>query len=358
VAPGPVKAAVPVPTEPKLPPFSPDAPKAPQAPTTPSTEKFPAPEPPAAGDAMFASASAREHFRRMEVEKAAVQAAKDEATKKAAELASELEKLKTQTVELEKFEEIRQQNEELRKHVAAASVMMDPAFRKHFGAKEKEIAANVVEYAGDELGGQLVEVLKMPKSREKTKAFETILAGSELTPVRQQIVAQCLADSDRLYAEKKAALDNAEEALKVRDKQMAQATQAKERARQEQLDSIFERTVRGAQDPQQGLEVFRADPADADRSKAAQALVESAKSIFYGQQTDEDRALAAFWAASAPKYREATVIQGKLIEQLQEELKGLRGATPGIKPSSVTEAPKPASDQPYVDQIMGILGRK
>jgi hypothetical protein len=88
-----------------------------------------------------------------------------------------------------------------------------------------------------------------------------------------------------------------------------------------------------------------------------------ARQIFNGENSEEDLAKAALWAAAAPKYRELLYAQVEVNKRLQAELAKYRGAEPGVSSSSKGNS-RPASassanpnSQDFIANVMKSLGR-
>jgi hypothetical protein len=337
-------AATSVPAQIEKPTFTKPEPK-PVVEPKPEEQPKPEPEKPSS-DKPTVSEAARKNFDNLKAQK-------DEAEARLKAIQDELEKARKERIDTKEYEELKRQNETLRKHVAAADVMLDPQFQAYFTEKEKAIQEQVGSYAENpELTESLMKVLRQPRSPQRTKHFESLLADAELSPVRQQVLAQFLTQADGLQAEKQKALENAEADLKRLQEQRRQVAEVQNREKERQRDEVFHMTAQGAQDVETGLEVFRAN-GDPNREAEVKQLMEQAKTIYTGKLSDAELAQNAFWAAAAPKYREAVVIQSQLITKLQKELESLRGAQPSIPPSTPAMNPKPKS---YVDEVLGLMG--
>ena len=87
-----------------------------------------------------------------------------------------------------------------------------------------------------------------------------------------------------------------------------------------------------------------------------------AQQIFNGENSEEDLAKAALWAAAAPKYRELLYSQVEVNKRLQAELAKYRGSEPGVS-SKATAGGSRASNangsksEDFVTNVLKSLGR-
>ena len=111
------------------------------------------------------------------------------------------------------------------------------------------------------------------------------------------------------------------------------------------------------------LEIFEPRENDEEWNTELTQRMDLARQIFNGENSEEDLAKAALWAAAAPKYRELLYAQVEVNKRLQSELAKYRGAEPGVSSSSKGSS-RPAgssnanpNSQDFIANVMKSLGR-
>jgi hypothetical protein len=110
------------------------------------------------------------------------------------------------------------------------------------------------------------------------------------------------------------------------------------------------------------LEIFEPRENDDEWNTELNGRLSLAQQIFNGENSEEDLAKAALWAAAAPKYRELLYAQVEVNKRLQAELSKYRGSEPGVTSKATSGGYRPANanaakSEDFVASVMKSLGR-
>jgi hypothetical protein len=110
------------------------------------------------------------------------------------------------------------------------------------------------------------------------------------------------------------------------------------------------------------LEIFEPREGDEEWNGELNQRLGLAKQIFNGENSEEDLAKAALWAAAAPKYRELLYSQVEVNKRLQAELAKYRGSEPGVSSKATNPGLKSANvnaakSEDFVASVLKSLGR-
>jgi hypothetical protein len=198
-----------------------------------------------------------------------------------------------------------------------------PEFKQKYTAREEAAFAALKGLAGDK-GDELSKLLKLPQSDVRDSRIGDLVDNlPSLTRVK---IGGLLQRIDEISTERESELSTATARLKEmtdaqRQQHEQQQTQAKARSA-----SVFEEQASNAR----ALEVFELKEGDDAHNAEVAKLLETARTIFDGQNSEAEIAKAALWAASAPVYRNALHAQLAINAKQAAEIARLSGAGPAL----------------------------
>lgn len=235
-----------------------------------------------------------------------------------------------------KLEALEKERNELSERLKLLDIERHPEFNKkhetRIGGAESAIKSTV----GQENADQVMALLKQPQSNYRDEKLSDIIEGLP-TAKRLVLGAQIVRYQEALNerdSEIQEARKNYEAfQAKYREQQSGALQQAASRSVE-----VFEKVFKGAKE----LEIFSDRENDSQWAEELKGREALARQIFAGQNTEEDLAKAALWAAAAPKYRELLYSQMEINKKLQAENDKLRGSSPSLA-ATTKSAPTPAA---------------
>ena len=212
-----------------------------------------------------------------------------------------------------------------------------PEFKQKYTAQEQRAFEQLGQLAGDK-GKELTQLLKLPANETRDARISELVDA--LPTLQRAKVGGLLARIDEISAAREAELSEAATKLKEmtdaqRQQYEIQQTQARTRSA-----AIFDAQAQNAR----ALEVFELRDGDDAHNSEVQKLIENARAIFDGKNSEADVAKAALWAVSGPKYREALHTQIALNQKLTAEIARLQGANPELSGGKSSVAKGGASE--------------
>ena len=292
------------------------------------------------------STKAADAFRKIKEEKAA--------------LAKQLEELKSGKTSNPNFEEqlktLQQERDALSERVRILDVERHPEFVKKYEGKINGVFDSVKSLVGSD-GERLVGLLKSPESDYRNSQIDDIVEG--LSPSKKAKLGALIVKYDEINGEKASEIS---EAKSDYDAIISKYQQDNEQGTKAALESAT-KTWQKVSENARALEIFEPRDGDEEWNGELNERLSLAQQIFNGENSEEDLAKAALWAAAAPKYRELLYAQVEVNKRLQAELSKFRGSEPGVtskatggggsRPANASSA----KSEDFVASVMKSLGR-
>jgi len=267
--------------------------------------------------------------------------------------ARELEELrKTIDPELqEKLKRAETEREELSSRLRLLDLERHPEFIKKYDEKISTVETSVKSLVGTD-GEKLVSLLKAPRSEYRDSQIDEIVES--LTPAKKATLGSWLVRYEEIHSEKAAEVDQArknyaEVASRYKTREAEGVKEAVNRSSQ-----VWSKVVDSAKE----LEVFVPKEGDEAWNTELTQRQELAKQIFSGQNSEEDLAKAALWAAAAPKYRELLYAQIELNRRLQDQLSKLSSSSPTVdNRGTASKSMSGPKSEDFIAGVMKSLGR-
>jgi hypothetical protein len=276
-----------------------------------------------------------------------------------AQLAKQLEELKAGKSTNPDFESqlkaLQEERDALSERVRLLDIERHPDFIKKYEGKINGVFDSVKSLVGTD-GERLVSLLKSPDSDYRNSQIDDIVEG--LSPSKKAKLGALIVKYDEINGERASELS---EAKADYDAVISKYQQDNEEGTKAALESATKTWQKVSSDAR-SLEIFEPRENDEEWNSELNQRLSLAQQIFNGENSEEDLAKAALWAAAAPKYRELLYAQVEVNKRLQAELSKYRGSEPGVSSRATTGGSRPAStntskSEDFVASVMKSLGR-
>jgi hypothetical protein len=277
-----------------------------------------------------------------------------------AQLAKQLEELKSGKTTNPNFEEqlktLQQERDALSERVRILDVERHPEFVKKYEGKINGVFDSVKSLVGTD-GERLVGLLKSPESDYRNSQIDDIVEG--LSPSKKAKLGALIVKYDEINGEKASEIS---EAKADYDAIISKYQQDNEQGTKAALESATKTWAKVSENAR-ALEIFEPRDGDEEWNGELNERLSLAQQIFNGENSEEDLAKAALWAAAAPKYRELLYAQVEVNKRLQAELSKFRGSEPGVTSKATgSGGSRPANassakSEDFVASVMKSLGR-
>ena len=276
-----------------------------------------------------------------------------------AQLAKQLEELKAGKSTNPDFESqlkaLQEERDALSERVRLLDIERHPDFIKKYEGKINGVFDSVKSLVGTD-GERLVSLLKSPESDYRNSQIDDIVEG--LSPSKKAKLGALIVKYDEINGERASELS---EAKADYDAVISKYQQDNEEGTKAALESATKTWQKVSSDAR-SLEIFEPRENDEEWNSELNQRLSLAQQIFNGENSEEDLAKAALWAAAAPKYRELLYAQVEVNKRLQAELSKYRGSEPGVSSRATTGGSRPANtnaakSEDFVASVMKSLGR-
>ena len=277
-----------------------------------------------------------------------------------AQLAKQLDELKSGKTANPNYEAqlktLQEERDALSERVRILDVERHPEFVKKYEGKINGVFDSVKSLVGSD-GERLVGLLKSPESDYRNSQIDDIVEG--LSPSKKAKLGALIVKYDEINGEKASEIS---EAKSDYDAIISKYQQDNEQGTRAALESATKTWAKVSENAR-ALEIFEPRDGDEEWNGELNQRLSLAQQIFNGENSEEDLAKAALWAAAAPKYRELLYAQVEVNKRLQAELSKFRGSEPGVtskatggggsRPANASSA----KSEDFVASVMKSLGR-
>ena len=276
-----------------------------------------------------------------------------------AQLAKQLDELKAGKTANPNFEAqlktLQEERDALSERVRLLDIERHPEFVKKYEGKINGVFESVKGLVGTD-GERLVGLLKSPESDYRNSQIDDIVEG--LSPSKKAKLGALIVKYDEINGEKAAEMS---EAKSDYDAIISKYQQDNEQGTKAALDSASKTWAKVSENAR-ALEIFEPREGDEEWNGELNQRLSLAQQIFNGENSEEDLAKAALWAAAAPKYRELLYSQVEVNKRLQAELAKYRGSEPGVSSKATNPGFKSANvnsakSEDFVASVLKSLGR-
>lgn len=276
-----------------------------------------------------------------------------------AQLAKQLDELKAGKTANPNFEAqlktLQEERDALSERVRLLDIERHPEFVKKYEGKINGVFESVKGLVGTD-GERLVGLLKSPESDYRNSQIDDIVEG--LSPSKKAKLGALIVRYDEINGEKAAEMS---EAKSDYDAIISKYQQDNEQGTKAALESASKTWAKVSENAR-ALEIFEPREGDEEWNGELNQRLSLAQQIFNGENSEEDLAKAALWAAAAPKYRELLYSQVEVNKRLQAELAKYRGSEPGVSSKATNPGFKSANvnaakSEDFVASVLKSLGR-
>jgi hypothetical protein len=274
-------------------------------------------------------------------------------------LAKQLDELKSGKTANPNYEAqlktLQEERDALSERVRILDVERHPEFVKKYEGKISGVFDSVKNLVGSD-GERLVDLLKSPESEYRNSQIDDIVEG--LSPSKKAKLGALIVKYDEINGERASEIS---EAKADYDAIISKYQQDNEEGTKAALESATKTWAKVSENAR-ALEIFEPREGDDEWNTELNGRLSLAQQIFNGENSEEDLAKAALWAAAAPKYRELLYAQVEVNKRLQAELSKYRGSEPGVTSKATSGASRPsntntAKSEDFVASVMKSLGR-
>jgi hypothetical protein len=274
-------------------------------------------------------------------------------------LAKQLDELKSGKTANPNYEAqlktLQEERDALSERVRILDVERHPEFVKKYEGKISGVFDSVKNLVGTD-GERLVDLLKSPESEYRNSQIDDIVEG--LSPSKKAKLGALIVKYDEINGEKASEIS---EAKADYDAIISKYQQDNEEGTKASLESATKTWAKVSENAR-ALEIFEPREGDEEWNTELNGRLSLAQQIFNGENSEEDLAKAALWAAAAPKYRELLYAQVEVNKRLQAELSKYRGSEPGVTSKATSGGSRPsnantAKSEDFVASVMKSLGR-
>lgn len=215
-----------------------------------------------------------------------------------------------------------------------------PTFQKEYADKIAAATAPLKALAPDK-AAQLTEALQLPDGQYKRQILGDLI--SEMDDWTKAEVVTAASKVRDIQSEREARIAKTQETLST----LAEERSKQEKATQEATVKAFEEAVQRIQDPKKGMPIMQLREGEGSEAwnNGVKKKLELARHIYSGNLSAQERADAAFWAASGETLlKELTTSQAE-IAQLRETVQRLQGASPRVDAGGAPTKDVPTGDQ-------------
>jgi len=276
-----------------------------------------------------------------------------------AQLAKQLDELKAGKTANPNFESqlktLQEERDALSERVRLLDIERHPEFVKKYEGKINSVFESVKGLVGTD-GERLVGLLKSPESDYRNSQIDDIVEG--LSPSKKAKLGALIVRYDEINSEKAAEMSEAKSDYDAIISKYQQDNEQGTRAALESANKTWAKVSENAR----ALEIFEPREGDEEWNGELNQRLSLAQQIFNGENSEEDLAKAALWAAAAPKYRELLYSQVEVNKRLQAELAKYRGSEPGVSSKAMNPGFKSANvnnakSEDFVASVLKSLGR-
>lgn len=277
------------------------------------------------------------------------------------ELAKQVEELKKGKATNPNYEaelkQLQEDRETLSERLRLLDIERHPDFIKKYEAKINSVTESIKGMIGTD-ADRFISLLKSPESDYRNSQIDDIVEN--LTPSKRAKLGALIVKYDEVNSERSQELNEAKADYERIASQYKQQFEDNSKEAIERSNNIWKTISENAR----ALEIFEPRENDDSWNKEIGDRIQLAQQIFNGENSEEDLAKAALWAAAAPKYRELLYAQVEVNKRLQAELAKYRKAEPGVETkasglsgkASSASAPNPNSSD-FITNFMKNLGR-
>jgi hypothetical protein len=253
----------------------------------------------------------------------------------------------------EEYEKLKAEYDKMSETLSLTNLERHPKFQEQYVKPMQAQIDRAKAYVPEDQRDALAKILSMPVSEARANALDDLVG--DLPPSRQAYLQGILNRVDEISFERDAALAESNNAYQKLVEEENLISSQKSAERDKQLNKSFESMLK---DAQENISVYQLRDGDEEWNTGVRERVNLAKKILMEQNSFEDAATAALWAASGGALVEQNAALVEHNRRLQTELNKLQGAEPNAAGSKVAATTKPrvgSGERAFSDRVLGEL---
>lgn len=275
---------------------------------------------------------------------------RDEARKRNEEMSARISELEEKSLNTEEFDRLKAEHEELSELVSVSNLERHPKFKKQFVEPINSQIERAATYVPEESRQELTRILKMAATPKRADALDELT--SDLPASRQAYIQSAVNRIDEIAHERDAQIENSKNSYQQMIAEEQAGTEAEQAKRNKALEGSFSAMLKQAQD---NIPIYQSREGDDEWNAGVQERVNLARRILMEQNSFEDAATAALWAASGGALVEQNAGLVEHNRRLQAEINKLKGAEPDASGASSGGEVNTVRSSSFSDKVMGEL---
>jgi len=275
---------------------------------------------------------------------------RDEAKARVAELLSQVSDYEANTAVADELEKLRSEYDEISKTLSQTNLERHPKFREQFVKPLETQIDRAKAYVPEGDRAALDKILRMPVGESRANALDDLVG--DLPASRQAYLQGIVNRIDEISYERDQRLAESKASYEKLVQEESLLSEQKSADRNKALEKSFSTMLKEAQE---SIPIYQLREGDEEWNTGVRERVNLAKKILLEQNTFEDAATAALWAASGGALVEQNAALVEHNRRLNAELSKLKGAEPSAAGSSADTKSRSKSSNSFSDRVLGEL---
>ena len=311
------------------------------APAAEPAEPEPAADPPPAEDKPESRSS--KDFKLIKQER-------DEARRQIEEMQGKVSELEMKASTTEEYDSLKAQFDELSEVLSVSNLERHPKFKEQFIKPINDQIERALVYVPEEQRAEMVKLLKLPASPRRADALDELTG--DLPASRQAYLQSAISRIDEIAHQRDEKLESSKSSYEQLMADEKAGSEAQSAERNKALERSFGTMLQQAQE---NIPIYQTREGDEEWNSGVQERVGLARRILMEQNSFEDAATAALWAASGGALVEQNAGLVEHNRRLQAEVNKLKGAEPSTAGTSANGNAKLVENSSFSDKVMGEL---
>lgn len=255
----------------------------------------------------------------------------------------------------EEYDKLKAEYEKMSETLSLTNLERHPKFQDQYVKPMQAQIDRAKAYVPEDQRDALGKILSMPVSEARANALDELVG--ELPASRQAYLQGILNRVDEISFDRDKALAESNDAYQKLIEEENLMSSQKSAERDKQLNKSFDAMLK---DAQENISVYQLREGDEEWNTGVRERVNLAKNILMEQNSFEDAATAALWAASGGALVEQNAALVEHNRRLQTELNKLQGAEPNAAGSKVAATTRPNPDgkgKAFTDRVLNELNQ-
>jgi len=277
---------------------------------------------------------------------------RDAAKQQVAELMSKLSDFEGLEGVKSEYDKLKSEYDQMSETLTVTNLERHPKFKEQYVKPIETQIDRAKAYVPAEQREKLAKILRMPVGDERANAIDELTG--DLPASRQAYLQNIVSRIDEISYERDQSISAARESYEKLQQEENLITEKKTAERNQALEKSFNSMLKQAQDQ---IGIYQLREGDEEWNTGVRERVNLAKKILMEQNTFEDAATAALWAASGGALVEQNAALVEHNRRLAQELEQLKGAEPsaaGTTSNGASSRSKPGGNS-FSDRVMGEL---